>query len=96
MGNSTGEYQWPAQKAGVAANYFCLPFRVRKRATPTMIYYAPAAANNFMYDISVASAMNPTANYDVTETRAVINATGAGGTAVGDYCCVHWTADADL
>lgn len=98
VGAASGEFQAPAAVGASTANnaMFQVKYRQRKRGTPTVTLYNPAAAN--------AQARNETLNTDCTAT-AVANSTKEGftvgattpaSTVAGNLMGLHWDSSAEL
>lgn len=99
----------PAQNAGVSGAFTfgqpvgasasaatpCITFRTSKRTVATMTLYNPSAAN--------AQIRNTATNTDWSgsgtsgyENSADLSGTTPAATAAGQFCRVHWAADAEL
>ena len=96
-GGKTGEYQFNAGKAGAATNWSnTMPFSSVKRIAPTMTFYNPSAASAQIRDAVAAANFTGTTYNQRSIYGFNMTGTGAAGTAVGNICGVHWTADAEL
>lgn len=98
VGAGTGEFGFPATVAGALSNFsqrFYYPTPLRAAAT-TITFYNPAAANAFIRDETAAADFGATSAFDSTPEGFGVTGTGNAGTAVGDYCGVHFVADARL
>lgn len=94
---TTGAFRHPAVVAAAAVNRLAaVPFRARKRATPTVTLYNPSAANAQVRDANAVADCTSSSAASVSETQFAVNCTGAAGTAVGNALIYHWTADARL
>lgn len=96
-GVNSGAWMFPSTKAGasvVASNQ--IRFETRKRYTPTITTYNPAAANSQPRDVSIAADCSGVGTQDVTDSGFVLYCTANAGTSVGNQIKVHWTADSEL
>jgi hypothetical protein len=71
-------------------------FPVPFRATPTLTFFNPSAANAFVRNVPAATDASVTAAANTTQECTDINCTGAAGWTVGQEIKVHATADAEL
>jgi hypothetical protein len=100
VGANTGEHVWAAPVAGANTQRGPrVPFKVSKRATPTVTLYNPQAANAEVRDHTAGQdcsgaivASEPGAG----EGGFILACTGHASTAAGDRLGVHWTASAEL
>ena len=100
----------PAQSAGLSGIVFFMTggvgvstsrggitFKVTKRTnSPTMTYFNPQAANAFARDIDTGSDFTSTSTYQTGDSTQTFGGTQPVGSAVGQTCGVHYTADAEL
>lgn len=97
VGLNSGESRLYAQYAGATANYFYVPFKVKKRNSSFAItLYNPAAANANIRDIAGSvdfTTSSPTAN---GTNGFNISATGNAATDVFNRCGVHWLVENEL
>lgn len=96
---SGGDTYYLSQPIGASAFFYgppSVPFRVPKRATPTVTLYNIAAANNEIRNYSRSSDCSSSTISTATETGFITSATSAGGSAVGDLLGFGWTASAEL
>lgn len=92
----TGILRFAATRAGASTNYAStFPFKVTKRASPTLTTYNYNAANAQVYDIDAATDCSGTVIVGY-EWAFFVNCAGAAGTAVGNRLAVHWSAEAEL
>ena len=97
VGAGTGEFDFMAGKAGAAAEFGTVRYRVPKRAAATTLtLYNPAAANAQVRDETAAADCSAAATASSTDQGFRITATGNAGTAVGNILGVHWTAEAEV
>lgn len=96
VGAATGESVGMAGKAGAAAEFIYVPFKTRKRASPTVSTFNPAATNGQIRDESAGADCSAGALSMLQETGTNITCTGNAGTAVGNLLGIHWSADAEL
>lgn len=97
VGIRSGEFQFAAGKAGVATNWsspYC--FKSIKRISPSITFYNPAAANALIRDFVAVANFSSTTFNQKNVSHFNVTGTGAAGTAVGNVCGVHWTAEAEL
>lgn len=95
-GTFTGEAFFPAITAGATPQRLpTIFFSVRKRSTPSITLYNPAAAN--------AEVRDETANLDCSATASLaweaslqVNTTGNAGSSAGNRLGVHWVADSSM
>lgn len=73
-----------------------IPFRTRKRITPTITGYNPAAANAQVRDLTAAGDTTATAFTNTSAIGFGITCTGNAGGAIGNSLGLHWQADARL
>jgi hypothetical protein len=97
VGVNTGETQWYALAAGaVAYGPPYVPFRQVMRATPTMAFFNPAAANAQARNIGAAADFTLTSAGNVSDRGFLLSATSPGGSVAGNICGAHWTANSEL
>lgn len=94
LGN--GGVRFRATIAGANDNGTHVPFRVRKRTTPTVTLYNPNAANNEIRDVTAGASFSSSTANQVTQTGFQASGTGNASTAVGNQCEFHWAADAEI
>lgn len=96
-GVGTGEYGYTASLAGALTERApSVPFKVTKRATPTVTLFNPAVANAQVRDNNAGADCSASAVSITGDNSFQISCTGAAGTAVGNRLLVHWTAEAEL
>lgn len=93
-----GSFRFMAGKAGALAEFGALRFPVSMRATPTLTFFNPSAANAQVRDSTAGADCTATANAATVTSadEAAFTATGNAGTAVGNILDVHITAEADF
>lgn len=97
VGVATGEYIFPAGKAGALAENSPSVRLVPSMGTaPTVTLYNPAATNAQVRDEDAVADCTASAVARIGTEQFLIGATGAAGTAVGNALGVHWSADARL
>ena len=97
VGAGTGEALFNVLVAAATAQRSpTIPFRTRKRATPTLTLYNPAAANAQVRDLTAAGDTTATATTNISTLGFGVTCTGNAGGAVGGSLGVHWQADARL
>jgi hypothetical protein len=95
VGNSTGEFNCNASRAGVVGNVTQkFLFQTPMRAIGTTTTYNPIAANSNGRDLGAGADAPVTISVD--ENGCLITFTGAAGTAIGNLLAVHWTVNARL
>tara|TARA_R110000868_G_scaffold13553_8_gene63053 strand:- start:995 stop:2386 length:1392 start_codon:yes stop_codon:yes gene_type:complete len=97
VGILSGEITNFTMRAG--ANLIVCPslsFPVTMRATPTVVFYNPAAANAQMRDESIAVDCTSTTTRTVSDNSISIQAVADAGTVVGSIMGVHVTASIEL
>lgn len=94
LGN--GGVRFRATIAGANDNGVHVPFRVRKRTTPTVTLYNPNAANNEIRDVTAAANFSSSTANQITQTGFQASGTGNAATAVGNQCEFHWGADCEI
>lgn len=96
--NVTGSYRYGALRAGALVNFASLRLPVPMRATPTVTFYNPMAANAQVRDSSSGSDCSLTALSGTSSNSDVITfqCTGNASTTVGSALDVHITAEAEL
>ena len=98
IGSLTGEWAFPAGKAGAALNWsnsISLPTRLRS-VTYTRTLYNPNAANGQVRDSTLGGDCSSSGTTTLGDGSFTISTTGNASTAVGNLLTVHWTADAEL
>jgi hypothetical protein len=96
IGLDTGEYVEASSVAGTAGAFLgSYPFRTRKRVTPTMTGYNPAAANAQVRDRTLGADTTATA-FVAGRGGFYVTCTTHASTATGNRLCIHWIADARL
>ena len=99
FGVATGEFLYPAIRAAANPNNgvtVVYPGGTMRSPGATPIIYNPVSANAQIYDTTAAADCSATIIASVTESHFSITATGAAGTAVGNWLGFHWTADGRL
>lgn len=97
LGVNTGEECRPAPAAGaVTERLGTVTFKTRKRATPTITTYNPAAAGAEVRDETASANCTATTAANVNDRGFKLTCTGAAGTTVGGELGFHWVADARL
>lgn len=98
VGVDTNEQYFGATAAGAVTNRWAMvPFRVLKRANPTMTFFNPAAANAFVRDFSAAADYGTTsAAGNIAQRGFRVYGQGNAATAINNSVGVHWTAEAEL
>lgn len=93
-----GAYRYPATRAGALVNFSSFRLPVPMRATPTVTFFNPAAANAQARDSSSGTDSSNTALSSGSSSADVIGfqCTGNASTTVGGALDVHITADAEL
>jgi hypothetical protein len=81
--------------AGVGIS-FGVPFKVRKRAAPTMTGYNPTNANAQAWNSATSTDYASTLLLQAGTAAFRILATGISGMSLGGDCILHWVADARL
>ncbi len=97
-GATTGAERVACTVAGAVTNsvvgYFRFP--VSMRATPTLTFYNPAAANAFARNITAATDATATSSFNPNTEGTGWNCTGLAAWTVGQDISVHWSANAEL
>ena len=98
VGLNTGESLFNAPLAGAVANQTAsILFPTRFRITPTTsTLFNPAAANAEVRNITDSSDMTGTSITQISDRQMALGFTGTAGTAAGELCGIHWTAEARL
>ncbi len=97
VGIFTGEFQFPVMLAGaVTIRSNKVELRPTMRTTPTVTFYNPAAANADIRDETASSDFTGSTPQAQSESGFFANGTGPAGSAIGQICGVHYTADARL
>lgn len=92
-GTSTGETVSAAIVGGANPSRWHVPFKVGKRAAPTVTFYNPSAANAQVRDLSAAADCSASSAINIGEGSFAVDTTGNAGTAAGNRLAIHWTAD---
>jgi len=95
-GDNTGEFVFTSGVAGAGNVRGYYQFNGLMRAAPTLTLYNPAAANAQVRDNTASADCSASNSANVSESGALIFATGNGSTAVGNRLNVHLTANARL
>ena len=97
-GTNTGELIFIPTKVGALANIGAsIPLPVKMRAAPTLTTYNPSAANAQIRDATAAGDFTGTSTGTQNSVGTFyIGGTGNAGTAIGNTCLVHITAEAGL
>lgn len=101
-GDTNAPFGFIATVAGASVNYApTVFFQSQMHSTPsTVTTYNPSAANAFPRKVTtIGGAAGDFSTVSVSsknEKGFIFNGTGPATTGVGDFCSVHWTADADL
>lgn len=95
-GTGTGEYCFTAAVAGAATERApSVPFKVTKRAAPSITLFNPSAANGQVRDTTAGADCSVANASGVSDAGFLLSCTGAAGTLVGNRLGVHWVAEAD-
>jgi hypothetical protein len=75
-----------------------IQFPIKMHATPTLTLFTPVAAGAVPYRINgtTPAVQTAVAQLGLTDTGAVVTATGDANGAIGDLVGVHWTADCEI
>jgi hypothetical protein len=95
-GLSTGQTYFVGGVAGATTLMLYQAFKVRKRASPTITLYNPAAANALVRNETRTADCGATTSLTGKENGFLVTANGNGSGAVGDIHGVHWTAEVEL
>jgi len=82
--------------AGVATIVGHTRWTVRKRVTPTMIVYNPAAANGEVRNENVPNDCSGTGNEYASEVGFTVYTNCSAGSTIGNKLGFHWTADSSI
>lgn len=97
VGITTGEFGWSAIIAGTTTNRSSrFHFRTRKRVSPTMTLYNPAAGNAEARNTDDSADCMSTAAFLISETGVAFTTVGNAANTVGDTLRIHWTAEAEI
>lgn len=99
IGTGTGEFIFPATRAGAARSEGGVFFGTLMRIAPTtLILYSPSDASHQVFDVDPGAGVCTASAFtnNVSGKFFLITCTGNAGTMVGDRMSVHWTADADV
>jgi hypothetical protein len=97
VGTNTAESTFRAVATGAAINGSPqIRFRIRKRATPNVTIYNPAAANAQVRDETAGADCASSAIGRQSVNGFDVGCTGAAGTAVGNVLGIHWIASSRL
>lgn len=69
---------------------------VRMRGAPTLTLFNPSAANAQIRNVTNSSNYTSTATSTATDMGFQVTGTSPSGTAAGDVCGIHWTAEAEI
>lgn len=97
--DTSAPYSFIATAVGALANRVpTIPFVAPMRATPsTITTYNPVSANAFPRDVTGGVDFSAIAVNAGNEKGFIITSTtGNAATAVGDFCTIHYTADAEM
>lgn len=97
VGSNSGCIEFP--QAAAASTLMQIPnieFTVRKRAAPTVTLYNPNAANAQARNLTIGADFSGTSGVTAGERAHAIEATTPAGSAIGQRCTLHWTANAEL
>lgn len=93
----SGAIRFAAGKAGASSEYFSFPYPVAMRASPTLTFFNPSAANAQARDSTLSADCSLTAaGGNASENTCSIFLNGNASTAVGNALEVHFTAEAKL
>lgn len=95
---TTGILGYTVTNAGAVRTSREITFPVRMRASPTMTFFNPSAANSNWRNFSLAadSGVSSISNFNVNERSTYVDNPQVAGDAVAHVMGLHWTADAEL
>lgn len=97
VGASLSEFHWGAQTAGATGQISPLAsFKTLKRATPTLTFYNPAAANAQVRDVSAGADCSATTTGLLNASGFAVSCTGNAGTSIAGQLRANWSANARL
>jgi len=73
-----------------------VPFRTRKRVTPTVAFYNPSALNAQIRNSATSTDFSSSAASAVTEMGFGIVGTAPSGSQAGQGCSVNWAGRAQI
>jgi hypothetical protein len=96
IGALSGEKRWRRFASGAAGEGLHLQLSGPMRATPTITFFNPAAANGEARNETGGADCSATASLNVSDSGFEVACTGDVSGAAGDWLGVHWVADARL
>jgi hypothetical protein len=82
-----------AGKTTTGTQYVDVRYRTRKRGTPALTFYNPAAANAQVRDLTASGDCSSTTIFTQGDSGFSVSAAGNASTAVGNVLAVHWIAN---
>jgi hypothetical protein len=89
-------YALQVMGASISQGLGTIWFRTRKRATPTMVFYNPSAANAQARNSSTGTDYSGVSATSAGEICSGIFGTSPAGSASGQNVLIHWSASAEL
>lgn len=97
VGAVTGEFRWPVVLAGATVNRSNrVRFSVSKRATPTITFYNPSAANVQVRDMSLGGDCSASNASNTSDGGFEVTCTANAGSGAQNWLGIHWDASAEL
>lgn len=79
-----------------ATALYTINFKVSKRATPSMVFFNPVAANAQIRNGTGSTDFTGTAATNISQVNTGVSCTSPAGSALSNAIYVHWTASAEL
>lgn len=97
VGAASGEFRWPVVLAGATVNRSNrVRFSVSKRATPTITFYNPSAANVQVRDASLGGDCSASNASNTSDGGFEVTCTANAGSGAQNWLGIHWDASAEL
>jgi hypothetical protein len=97
LGAGTGETRYPSTATGAAlAISQTIFFPVTMRASPTVTFFNPQAANGEVRNLTDGADCSASVAGSVHPSGFHVSTTANAGSAVGEQLALHWTASAEL